>query len=125
MMPLSDALGYRNNVVMIKNSNHVPPPYEAVMDCMEELMERLREEPEPCVRAILGHFFFVFIHPLPDRNGRLARFTMNTMLASGGYPWTVVRVSQRNQYLDACEAASFGGDIKPFAEFVADEMAQP
>jgi Fic/DOC family protein len=122
MMQLSDSLGYRNNVVMIKNSNHVPPPYEAVVDCMEELMERLQDETEPCVRAILGHFFFVFIHPLPDRNGRLARFMMNMMLASASYPWTVVRVSERQRYLDACEAASFGADIRPFTEFIAGEL---
>ena len=122
MMQLSDCLGYRNDVVMIKNSNHVPPPFEAVMDCMDELIERLHDEPEPCVRAILGHFFFVFIHPLPDRNGRLARFTMNTMLASASYPWTVVRVSERQRYLDACEAASFGADIRPFTEFIAGEL---
>ncbi len=122
IMRLSDSLGYRNNVVMIKNSNHVPPPYEAVMDCMEELIERLHNEPEPCIRAILGHFFFVFIHPLPDRNGRLARFMMNTMLASASYPWTVVRVSERQRYLDACEAASFGADIRPFTEFIAGEL---
>jgi hypothetical protein len=122
VMRLSDCVGYRNNVVMIKNSNHVPPPCEAVMDCMEELIERLNDETEPCVRAILGHFFFVFIHPLPDRNGRLARFTMNTMLASASYPWTVVRVSERQRYLDACEAASYGADIRPFTEFIAGEL---
>ena len=122
VMKLSDCLGYRNNVVMIKNSDHVPPPYEAVMDCMEELVERLHEEKEPCVRAILGHFFFVFIHPLPDRNGRLARFALNTMLASASYPWTVVRVSERQRYLDACESASFGADIRPFTEFIAGEL---
>lgn len=122
VMQMGDALGYRSNVVMIKNSDHVPPPHYAVMDCMQELIERLHEEKEPCVRAILGHFFFVFIHPLPDRNGRLSRFMMNTMLSSACYPWTVVRVSQRQRYLDACEAASFGAEIRPFAEFIAGEM---
>jgi hypothetical protein len=28
----------------------------------------------------------------PDGNARIARFLMNAMLASGGYPWTVVRI---------------------------------
>jgi len=92
------------------------------MDCMEKLIERLHNETEPCVRAILGHFFFVFIHPLPDRNSRLARFTMNTMLASSCCPWTVVRVSESQKYPDACEAALFGADIRPFSEFIAGEL---
>ena len=37
--------------------------------------------------------------PYPDGNGRMARFLMNAMLASGGYPWTVVRVEDRDPYL--------------------------
>jgi len=107
---------------MIKDSNHVPPPFSSLMDCMEELLERLEEEENAAVRAVLGHFLFVFIHPLPDRNGRIGRFLMNTMLASGGYPWTVLRVANRSNYLAACESASTGRDIKPFAEFIASEM---
>jgi Fic family protein len=35
------------------------------------------------------------VHPYPDGNGRMARFLMNPMLASGGYPWTVVRMEDR------------------------------
>jgi hypothetical protein len=47
---------------------------------------------------------------------------MNTMLASGGYPWTVIRIEQRSEYMTALEAASSQGDITPFAEFVATSM---
>ena len=36
------------------------------------------------VRAVLGHFFFVYIHPYMDGNGRMGRFVLNAMLASGG-----------------------------------------
>ncbi|MNC90389.1 hypothetical protein D3C83_64800 [compost metagenome] len=41
------------------------------------------------------------------------------MLASGGYPWTIVPVEQRDDYMAALEAASVGQDIKPFAVFLA------
>jgi hypothetical protein len=30
----------------------------------------------------------------PDGNGRIARFLMSVMLASGGYAWTVNRVGR-------------------------------
>jgi Fic family protein len=90
---------------------------------MEVLFELLRSEPEPSVRAVLGHFLFVYIHPYPDGNGRIGRFLMNTMFASGGYPWTVIRLARRRQYLAALEAASTERDIRPFAIFVAEEMA--
>jgi hypothetical protein len=45
---------------------------------------------------------------------------MNAMLASGGYPWTVIRVQNRNQYLSALDKASVDGDLQPFAYFVAE-----
>ena len=85
-------------------------------------MELLENEESPAVRAVLGHFVFVYIHPYMDGNGRLGRFLMNAMLASGGYPWTVIRVEERPAYLSALNAASAGGDIAPFAAFVARQM---
>ena len=54
-----------------------------------------------------------------DGNGRMGRFLMNAMLASGGYPWTVIPVEERDQYMNALESASFGQNIKPFAEYIA------
>jgi len=103
-------------------SNHVPPSHQALMDGMETLFTLLKQETEPEVRAVLGHFLFVFIHPYPDGNGRLGRFLMNAMLASGGCPWTVIRLKRRQQYMDVLERASVGGDIRPFSEFVREEM---
>lgn len=114
--------GYRNGPVYIRNSMHTPLPREALVDSMEALFNLISSEPEAAVRAILGHHLFVFIHPYIDGNGRIGRFLMNAMLASGGYPWTVVRMKSRDQYMEALETASVGGDIKPFAKFIAVEM---
>jgi len=49
----------------------------------------------------------------------MARFLMNVMLASGGYPWTVIRVEDRTSYPDALDRASIDTDIRPFAKFIA------
>ena len=123
ILDAADLAGYRNRPVYIRGSSHVPPPHHALMDGMDTLFALLKQETEPAVRAVLGHFLFVFIHPYPDGNGRLGRFLMNTMLASGSYPWTVIRLKRRRQYMDALEQASVGGDIRPFSEFVCEEMA--
>jgi Fic family protein len=53
-----------------------------------------------------------------DGNGRVGRFLINTMMASGGYPWTVIPVTDRNGYVNALEKASVGEDIAPFANFL-------
>lgn len=116
--------GYRTGPIFIRNSMHTPVPRDAILDSLETLFDLLRDEPEASVRAVLGHHLFVFIHPYFDGNGRIGRFLMNTLLASGGYPWTVIRVSRRAAYMNALEQASVYGDIRPFARFIADEMAQ-
>ncbi len=115
--------GYRARRVYIAGSSHVPPPREAVPACMETLFACLKTEADGWVRAVLGHFIFVFIHPYADGNGRLARFLMNLMLASGGYYWAILRVENRTGYMRALEDASAGGEIGRFSAFVAGELA--
>lgn len=47
-----------------------------------------------------------------DGNGRMYRFLMNVMLASGGYDWVVITTDKRAEYMSALESASVKGDIK-------------
>jgi hypothetical protein len=124
LVSAQDLAGYRNQPVFIKNAAHVPPPPEAVRHMMPALFDLLANEPSAAVRAVLGHFFFVFVHPYMDGNGRTGRFLMNSMLASGGYPWTVIQVGSRPAYFSALDAASARGEIRPFAAFVVASMAR-
>jgi Fic family protein len=89
---------------------------------MEALFDLLEGEKEPSVRIVLGHWLFGYIHPYPYGNGRMARFVMNAMLASGGYPWTVIRVEDRDAYMKALESASVQMNIEPFATFIAERV---
>ena len=124
ILTLGDLGGYRNGSVYIKSSLHVPPDASDARNGMYTLMELLKEEPSTPVRVVLGHFIFVYIHPYFDGNGRMGRFIMNALMASGGYPWTVIPVNRREEYLAALEKASVGQDIKPFALFIADCMSK-
>jgi Fic/DOC family len=114
--------GYRNDAVYLRTSRYVPPRWEVVRDAMSALFDLLESETEPAVRAVLGHWLFGYIHPYPDGNGRMARFVMNAMLASGGYPWTVIRVEDRDRYLTALDRASIDMDIVPFTAFIAERV---
>jgi len=118
LLKAADLAGYRNNQVYISNSKHVPLNVDAMRDAMPVLFELLEEETEASVRAVLGHFIFVFIHPYMDGNGRVGRFLMNVMLASGGYRWSVIPVERRDEYMQALEQASVEQNIEPFTKFI-------
>jgi len=115
----ADLAGYRSGPVFIRRSLHIPPAAAAVRDAMPVLFELLSAEAEPAARAVLGHFVFVYVHPYADGNGRIGRFLMNVMLASGGYPWSIIPVERRAAYMAALEEASAGQNIAPFAGFVS------
>ena len=124
LIPAHALAGYRNDAVYIRTSRHVPPRAEAAREAMPAFFDLLEQEPEASVRAVLGHWLFGYIHPYFDGNGRMARFLMNAMLASGGYPWTVIRVENRAKYLSALERASVDLDIRPFAKFIAKSLRE-
>ena len=123
IIPANALAGYRNDFVFLRTSRYVPPRWETISDAMQTLFDLLESETEPAARAVLGHWLFGYIHPYMDGNGRMARFLMNAVLASGGYPWTVVRVEDRSRYLAALDSASINLNIEPFAALLAERVA--
>ncbi|MEX1257414.1 MAG: Fic family protein [Gemmatimonadota bacterium] len=69
------------------NAAFVPPPPQAVQDCMGEL-ERFHHAEDGghavLVRAGLGHVQFETIHPFLDGNGRVGRLLIVLVLCSSG-----------------------------------------
>lgn len=118
----SDLFGYRQQPVYIKNSRHTPVSVSGLLDAMEAFFRCLQTEENAGVRAILGHFIFVFIHPYMDGNGRLGRFIMNVMFITGGYPWTVIKTQHRNEYMRALEEASCNNNITELVNFIVSQM---
>lgn len=120
LISANQLLGYRKHPVYIRNSRHVPPSELAIVDLMECLFKMLQEEPEASVRSVLGHYIFVFIHPYMDGNGRMARFLMNAMLASGGYSWIVIPLARRAEYMSCLSIADLEHNLLPFTNFIVD-----
>jgi len=47
---------------------------------------------------------------------------MNAMMASSGYPWTVIELARRGEFMAALDDASSRENIAPFAEFGASSL---
>ena len=71
-------------------------------------------------RAAWVHAEFVRIHPFSDGNGRVSRMIMNYQLMSDGWLPVSVAKEDRLKYFEALEAYAVGGNIEPFAAFVAE-----
>ena len=47
---------------------------------------------------------------------------MIALLASGDYPWTAIRVDDRDACLASLERASVNHDMEPFARFLTERV---
>lgn len=112
-----------NHVRLPNGGLHPYAPVNATASEMQRLVEEMRSEPfahaHPVLQASYSHFALAAIHPFADGNGRVAR-----ALASAWFYWSIgvplaVFAQQRDEYLDALEAAD-GGDLEPFVRFVLE-----
>jgi len=119
-----DLRGWRTSPVFIRNALFVPPSHEKVPRMLDVLFQELGEiDPsEGLLRGILVHLWFVWIHPFPDGNGRVARFLMNAALPGGGVPWLTIRVEQRSAYFAALGRAQLHDEYREFARFIVTSI---
>ena len=119
-----DLRGWRTAPVFIRDTLFVPPGHEKVPRMIDLLFDEVGriEMSHGLLRGILAHLWFVWIHPFPDGNGRVARFLMNTAFLDGGLPWLTIRVEQRSAYFAALQHAQMDEDAGPFAQFVAESF---
>lgn len=119
-----DLRGWRTEPVFIRDTLFVPPGPEKVPRMIDLLFDEMQEieTSKGLLRGILVHLWFVWIHPFPDGNGRVARFLMNAALLGGGLPWLTIQVEQRSRYFAAIRRAQLDEDYRPFARFVAESF---
>lgn len=81
---------YRSENVFVRTGHgdivHTAPPAGKVASLMDELFAFIRDsELSPLIKACIAHFFFVYVHPFVDGNGRTARALSYMMLLQAGY----------------------------------------
>jgi len=115
-----------NNVLTATGEMFYFASPEETQAMMTDLVDWYRQEVDhptlhPVALAAEFHYRFVRIHPFDDGNGRMSRLLMNLILMRGGYPMTVIKASDRNQYL-ASLATADAGESEPFYRFVSENV---
>lgn len=111
---------FREGPVFIRDTLYTPPNADKVPGMLDLLFDEIDALPadEGYLKATLVHLWFVWIHPFPDGNGRVARFLMNTALLADRRRWLTIRVEQRGPYFAAIKHAQTNEDSVPFARFI-------
>ncbi len=97
-----------------------------IVDEMDHYFNWLFSENEihPILIAAEAHTRLVSIHPFIDGNGRTARLLMNLILIHYGFPPAIIKVSRRNQYLDAIESWQQENNDIPFKSLLIDSVRE-
>jgi Fic family protein len=111
------------------NAAFVPPPANALADCLTAFQKFLNDEPEPTpplIKAALAHVQFETIHPFLDGNGRLGRLLIVLQLVADGvlrepmlYPSLFFR-THRALYYEFLNEVRLQGDWERWLDFFAE-----
>lgn len=111
------------------NAAFVPPPADAVPECLKQLERFLNDEPEPTpplIKTALAHVQFETIHPFLDGNGRLGRLLIVLQLVAEGvlrepmlYPSLFFK-THRTHYYELLNEVRLRGDWERWLGFFAE-----
>jgi Fic family protein len=92
-------------------------------DLLSWYNEKIKEDFNPILLAAEFHYKFIRIHPFDDGNGRTARILMNFILMKFGYPPTIIKTEEKDNYFDVLQMAD-AGNIEAFLEYIAKNLVR-
>lgn len=127
--------GYRSEPVYVTGRDSVvytPPAADRVPEMMQALIRFIRDsELPPVIKACVAHFYFVYIHPFGDGNGRTARALSYMMLIRSGYGFfryfsiSHIVADERGKYYKAMlNVEEDEGDMTYFIDFYSAMLAR-
>ena len=95
-------------------------PYYLVEEKLTELIEKFNssENNDLIMKVACFHADFEKIHPFIDGNGRTGRLLLNLELMKNGYPITVIRNEDIDEYYTALETAQVESNYNLLADFI-------
>ncbi|MBP8763130.1 MAG: Fic family protein [Acetoanaerobium sp.] len=122
--------GYRTGDVEVRNKKDElvfeGPSSNEIQEMMESLIEYFNgiDNTNPIVKACIIHYYFVYIHPFFDGNGRTARALMHMYLIRNGYDFlkyfsiSKILVDNRSGYYESIRTCEIHeSDVTYFIDF--------
>lgn len=106
-----------NNEILGTNFETVP--YYLVEEKLMELIDKYNNSRDDIIAKVsCFHADFEKIHPFINGNGRTGRLLLNLELMKNGYPITVIRNEDRDEYYTALETAQVELNYELLADFI-------
>ncbi len=120
---------YRNHGEAVKKENEIiytAPESILVPSLMKSLFEFLNDKEDeihPLILSALFHYYFVYIHPFSDGNGRIARFWVNLILTNWNPNFKYIPVEEemylkQEEYYNSIAKCHINGNANEFISFV-------
>lgn len=127
---------FRNDWVYVTDSTgktiYTPPPADQIKDNITKLVEWINIDSEdefihPLIKACVLHFYFVYLHPFFDGNGRTARALFYFYLIKNKYDFfkyfsisSIIEPSRKKYYKSIKDVEDFDSDLTYFLVFMID-----
>lgn len=111
---------------------YTPPGADQVPEMMDDFLNFINSsELHPLFKACIAHFYFVYVHPFTDGNGRTARALCYMMLLRTGYDLfryfsiSGIIAEERNAYYKSMRhVEESGDDMTYFIDFYSAMLAR-
>ena len=120
---------YRNHGEGVKKGNEViytAPQSLLVPSLMKSLFNFITEnenEIHPLILSSIFHYYFVYIHPFSDGNGRMARFWVSLILTNWNSKFEYIPIEEeiylnQTKYYDSIAQCHINGNVNVFIDFM-------
>ena len=109
----------------IVGANFKTSPPDLVEEHLSKLIENFHNSNENIIKKVaIFHADFEKIHPFPDGNGRTGRLLMNLELMKEGFPITIIKKEDREDYYNALEKVQTNGNYEDIISFIEKNVEQ-
>lgn len=131
---------YRNDAVYITDSQgrivYAPPPADKVQKLIDDLIEWINEKEDkhfihPVIKSAILHFYFVYVHPFFDGNGRTARALFYFYLIKNQYDFfkyfsisSIISKSRASYYKSIKDVEDCDSDITYFLSYMSNAILE-